>query len=94
MVGIIDVYYKCEKRSAKIYRLARNRGKPMETLGYNATPVCTGDRDDIYMEKDNSTQDEKDSVVLTVVKQKQDQEVEAKSAFPVLRLAPPVVTQL
>ena len=58
----------------------------METPGYNGVPVCTGDRDDIYMEEDNSTQHEEDSVVLTGVKQRQDHEVEAKSAFPVLRL--------
>ena len=50
-VGIIAVYYKCKKRSAKIYRLARNRGKTMETPEYNAVPVCTGDKDDVYMEK-------------------------------------------
>ena len=98
-VGIIAVYYKCEKnkckkRSAKIYRLARNRGKTMETSDYRAVPVCTGDRNDVYMEEDNSTQDEEDSVGLTGVKQKQDHEVEAKSTFPVLRLAPPVTTQV
>ena len=82
-VGIIPVYYKCKKRSAKIYMLARNRGKTMEKPGYNAIPVYTGDRDDIYIEEDNSTRHEEDSVVLTGVKQKQDHEVEAKSAFPV-----------
>ena len=89
-VRIIAVYYKCKKRSAKIYRLARNRGKTTETPGYNALPVCTGDRDDAYMEEDNSIQYEEDSVVLVGEKQKQDNEVEAKLAFPVLRLAPPV----
>ena len=44
--------------------------------------------------EDNSTQHEEDSVVLIGVKQKQDHEVEAKPAFPVLRLAPPVTTQV
>ena len=68
-VGIIAVYYKCKKRSAKIYRSARNRGKTMETTGYKAVPVCTGDRDDVYMEEDNSMQHEDDSVVVTGVKQ-------------------------
>ena len=77
-LGIIAVYYKYKKRSAKIYRLARNRDKTMETPGYNAVPVCTGDRDDVYMEDDNSTQHEEDSVVLTGVKQEQDLEVETK----------------
>ena len=62
--GIIAVYSKCKKRSAKIYRLARKRGKMMEALGYNAVLVCPGDRDDAYMEKANSTQHEEDSVVL------------------------------
>ena len=57
-------------------------------------PVYTGDRDDVYMEEDNSTQHEEDSVVLTYVKQKQDHEVEAKAAFFVLRLAPPITTQV
>ena len=51
-LGIIAVYVKCKKnkykkRSAKIYRLARNRGKTMETFGYNAVPVCTGDKDNV-----------------------------------------------
>ena len=40
------------------------------------------------MEEDNSTQHEENSVVLTGVKQKQEHAVEAKSLFPVLRLAP------
>ena len=87
-MGIIAVNYKCKKRSAKNYSLARNRGKTMERPGYNAVPVCTGNRDDVYMEEDNSMQSEEDSVVLTDVKQKQENEVEAKPAFPVLRLAP------
>ena len=59
--------YKCKKRSAKIYRLPRNRGKSAETPEYNAVPVYTGDRDDVYMVEDNSTQHEKDSAVLTGV---------------------------
>ena len=92
-MGLIAIYYKCKKRSAKISRLARNKGKTMETPGYNAVPVCTGDRDDVYMEEDNSIQHEEDSVVLTGVKQKQDHEVEAKSTFPVLRLTPPVANK-
>ena len=66
----------------------------METPGYNAVPVCTGDRADVYMEEDNSMQHEVDSLVLTDVKQKQDHEVEAKSAFTVLRLVPAVTTQV
>ena len=49
----------------------------METSGYNAVPVYTGDRDDVYMEEDNSTQHEEDLIVITGVKQKQDHEVEA-----------------
>ena len=92
-VGIIAVYCKCEKRS-KIYRLARNRGKTMGTPGYNVVQVCTGNKDDVYTEEDNSTQHEKDSVVLMGVKEKQEHEVEAKSAFPVLWLVPPVTTQV
>ena len=62
----------------------------METPRYNDVPVCTGDRDDVYIEEDNSTLHVEDSVVLTGVKQKQDHEVEAKLVFSVLRLAPPV----
>ena len=93
-VGIIAIYYKCKKRSAKIHRLARNRGKTIETPGYNAVPVYNGDRDDVYMEEDISMQHEEDSFLPTGVKQKQDHEVEAKSAFPVLRIAPPVTTQV
>ena len=37
----------------------------METPGYNAVPVWTWGRDDVYMEEDNSTQHEEDSAVLT-----------------------------
>ena len=66
----------------------------METPGYNAVPVCIGERDDVYMEEDNSMQHEDNSVVLTHVKQKWDHKVEAKQAFSVLRLAPPVMTQV
>ena len=40
----------------------------METPEYNALPVCTGDRDDGYMEEDNFTKHEEDSGVLTDVK--------------------------
>ena len=40
----------------------------METPGYNAVPVCTADRDDVYMEEDNSAQHVEDSVVLTGLK--------------------------
>ena len=68
-MGIIAVYYKCKKRSAKIYRLARNRSQTTE---------IPGDRDDICMEEGNPTQHEEVSVVLTGVKQKQDHEVETK----------------
>ena len=67
----------------------------METPGYNAVfQSVLGIKMDVYMEESNSTQYEKYSVVLMDVKQKQDHEVEAKSAFPVLRLAPPVTTQV
>ena len=66
----------------------------MEIHGYNAVPVITADKDDVYMEEDNSTQHEKDSVVLTGMKQMQDQEEEAKSDFPVLRLEWPITTQV
>ena len=98
-MGIIAVYFKCKKnkckkRSPKIYRLARNRGKTIKTPWYSAVPVYTGDRDDVYMEEDNSTWHEEHSVVLTGMKQKQDHEVETMSAFPVPRLAPPVTTQV
>ena len=77
-----------------IHRLARNRGETMETPGYNAVPVYIWDRDDIYSEEDNSTQHEEHSVILTGVKQKHNHEVEAQSALPVLRLVPPVTTQV
>ena len=80
-VEITAAYYKCKKRSSKVYMLARNRGKTMETPGYNAVAVCTGDTDDVYMEEDNYMQHEEGSVALTGVKQKQDHEVEAKSAY-------------
>ena len=66
----------------------------METSGYNAVPVSTGNKYDVYMEDNNSQQHEKDSVVLTGVKQKQDQEDKARLAFPMLRLAPPFTTQV
>ena len=62
----------------------------MVTPSYNAVPGCTGGRDDVYIEEDNSMQHEEDSVVLTGVMQRWDQEVEVKPAFPVLRLAPHV----
>ena len=65
----------------------------MEIPGYNAAPVYTVDRHDVYMEKDNATQHEEDSVLLTGEKQKQDHEVEAKSTFPVQRLAPLVTNK-
>ena len=66
----------------------------METPGCNTIPVCTGDKDDVFLEEDNSIPHEEDSVVFTCVKKKQDHEVEAKSAFPVLRLAPFLTTQV
>ena len=64
-VGIIAVYYKCKKnkctkRSAKIYRLARNRCETIETPEYNAVPVHTWDRDNVCMIEDNSVQHEED----------------------------------
>ena len=93
-VRIIAVYFKCKKRSAKIYRLARKTGKTTDTLGYNAVPVCTEDKHYVYLEEDNSTQHEKDSGVLTGVKQKQHQKEEVKSTFLVLKLALPVKTQV
>ena len=65
----------------------------METPGFNAVPVCTGGKDDVYTE-DNPTHHEEHSLVHMGVKEKQDHEVEVKSAFPVLRLAPPVTTQV
>ena len=64
----------------------------METPWYKAVPVYTGDSNDVYMEEDNSTWHKESSVFLTGVKQKQNHEVGAKPAFPVLRLAPPVTT--
>ena len=59
----------------------------MESTPNNVVPFCTGDRDDVYVEEDNSMQHESDSVVLTGLKQNRGHEVEAKSAFPLLRLA-------
>ena len=50
----------------------------MEAPRYNAVSVYTGDRDDVYIEEDNSTQHEEDLSVLTGVKQKQDHKVEAR----------------
>ena len=41
----------------------------MLTPGYSTVPICTGDKDGVYMEEDNSTQHEKNSVALTGVKQ-------------------------
>ena len=89
-LGIIAVYYKCKKRFAKIYWLAWIRSKTMEKPGYHAMLVYT----DVYMEEDNSTQHEEDSVAIIGMKEKQDLKVEAKSAFPVVRLAPSVTTQV
>ena len=43
-VGIIAVYYKCKKRSAKIYRLARNRGKTRDTWIQCCASVYYGQR--------------------------------------------------
>ena len=74
---MITLCYKCKKRSARIYSLARNGGKTTETTRYNAVPVSSGDRDGIYMADYNSTQHEDDSV--TGVKQMQDHGVQAKS---------------
>ena len=85
--------YNCKNKSAKINRLARDRDKTTETPGYNAVPVYTGDRGEVYIEEDNSMQHKEDSVILTGVKQKQDHELEAKSAFPVIRLATPVTNK-
>ena len=65
----------------------------METPGYNAVPVYTGDRDDVHIVEDNSTQHE-DSVVLIGVKQKQDHKVKAKLSFSMIRQAPPVTTEV
>ena len=93
-MGITAVYYKCKERSARIYRLARNRGKNNGDTWVQCMPVYTGDRDDVYMEEENSTQHEEDSLVLTDVKQRQDHELDTKSAFFVLRQAPPVTTQV
>ena len=42
----------------------------METPWYNAIPVYTVDRDDIYIGEDNSTHHKEDSAVLRSVKQK------------------------
>ena len=44
----------------------------METSGYSAMPIYTGQRDDVYMEEGNSMQQEEDLDVLTGVKQKQN----------------------
>ena len=40
----------------------------MEIPGCNVAPVYTGDRGDVYMEENNSTQHEENSGVLTGVK--------------------------
>ena len=42
----------------------------MEAPGYNAVPVCARDRDDVYVEEDNSTQQKEVLVVISGVKQK------------------------
>ena len=67
-------------------------GKTVETPGYNDVPVCSGDKDGVYMEEYDPKQH--DLVVLTGVKQRQHYEVETKSKFPVLRLATPITTQV
>ena len=34
-------------------QISRNRGKTMGTSGYNAVPACTGDKDDVYVNRQN-----------------------------------------
>ena len=56
-------------------------------------PVYTGDKDDVFMEEEISTQsaelDETNAVIKTAtgVKQQQSQSKQTRSAFPVLKLA-------
>ena len=53
-------------------------------------PVYTGDKDDVFMEEEISTQsaelDETNAVILTGVKQQQSQSKQTRSAFLVLKL--------
>ena len=75
-LGLTLIFY-IYKRSAKVsYRLARNRGKTTEApVLYKAVPFYTGDKDDVSMEEEISTQsaelDETKAVILTGVKQHQ-----------------------
>ena len=66
------------KRSAKVsYRLARNRGKTEAPVLYKAVSVYTGNKGDVFMEEEISTQhaelDETNAVVPTGIKQPQSQ---------------------
>ena len=56
-LGLTLVFY-IYKRSAQIsYRLARNRGKTTEApVLYKAIPVYPGDKDDVFMEEEISTE--------------------------------------
>ena len=93
----IAVYYKykknkCKKTYAKIYGLARNRGKTTEILGTMLCHFVLGT--EMMSIWKMIIPHKEDSDVLTGVKQRQDHEVEAKSVLPVLRLAPSVTTQI
>ena len=73
----LTLVFHIYKRSAKVaYRLARNRRKTTEApVLYKAVPVYTGDKDDVFVEEEISTQsaelDETNAVILTGVKQQQ-----------------------
>ena len=58
---------------------------------YKAVPVYTGDKEDVFMEEEISTQsaelDKTNAITLTGVKLQQSQSKQTRSAFPVLKLA-------
>ena len=91
-LGLTLLFY-IYKRPAKVsYRLSRNRGKTTEAPAlYKAVPFYTGDKDNVVMEEEISTQsaelDETNAIILTAVKQQQSQSKQTRSAFPVLKLA-------
>ena len=85
-LGLTLVFY-IYKRFAKVsYKLVRNRGKTTEAHAlYKAVPVYTGDKDDVFMEEQISTQSaelgEPCAVILTGVQQQQSQSKKTRSVF-------------
>ena len=91
-LGLTVVFYIYRKSARVSYMLARKRGKTTEAPGlYKAVLVYTGDKDDVFMEEEISTQstelDETNAVILTCVKQQQIQSKQTRLVFPVLKLA-------